>query len=95
MARKTYRASELIAGKTFFLANINWASPECTPVVTEHLIGSECDRRPELGEVRPYRVRPCGALAAFAVWDLFKTRRGAQRAAEALSRAMNPYRKEA
>lgn len=87
MARKTYRLDELVAGKTIFMSRVNWVSPEPRPVVLEYLIGSECDRVPDRGEIQPYRVRPSDARRRFGYVgegrDMFKTRRAARRDAEA------------
>lgn len=87
MARKTYRLDELVAGKTIFMSGVNWCSPTPRPFVVEHLIGSEWDRVPDLGEIQPYRVRPSDARRRFRHVgegrDMFKTRRAAQRDAEA------------
>lgn len=82
MKRKTYRASELVAGKTIFIALMDWRCRFEKPLVCEHLIGSERDPLPAPGEITPFRVPPSYARLHFGEVGLFKTRRAALRDAE-------------
>ena len=94
MARKTYRASELRAGVTVFVSHFCFASLGKYSRVEVHLIGSECDRMPEPGEIFPYRVRPSCARAGLIDGGVvfFKTRRAAQRDVERFARGFNAAR---
>lgn len=96
MARKTYRINELVAGRTIFISSVNWANPNPRAVVLEYLIGSECERVADIGEIQPYRVRPSDARRRFKAigdgYDMFKTRRNAQRDAEAYERYLRAHR---
>jgi hypothetical protein len=93
MARKTYRASELVAGKTIFVSIVDIRTGEAIPSVFEHLVGSENDLLPDEGSILPFRLPPWFVRFRAPSVNLFKTRRAALRDARSQCHKFNSRRK--
>jgi hypothetical protein len=89
MARKKYRASELVAGKTIFISSVRPRRSGFVPIVTEHLIGSENDPVAEPWCFAFYRLPPSLVLSGFGCGPIFKTRRAALADANAWCKRFN------
>ena len=76
--RKTYRPSELRAGKTIHVVTLMHAAQGQEYGVASYLIASKREPQPQPGEVHPYRMHPLVAQYAGTRTDLWKTRRAAQ-----------------
>lgn len=83
MRRKTYRASELRAGRTVFIVTKTTLDHfgACRYQVAEYLIASKSEPQPQPGEPHPYRMHPKVARYAATVTDLWRSRRAALREA--------------
>lgn len=93
MARKKYRASELIAGKTIFVSSIALRPSGDLPVVFEHLIGSNRDPLADEGRIQNYRLPPWFVQSVASSVPFFKTRRAALADANAMCKRFNSLRK--
>lgn len=94
MKRRTFRAEDLRAGQTFFVAWLDLSNPLPRQVVREYLVtSSAAGYWPAEGEWYPYRLRP--ELVAHIAQDcpLYRTRRDANRAALAEFERFNLNRK--
>ena len=93
MARKKYRASELVAGRTIFVSSISFRASGDLPVVHEHLIGSERDPLAEPGRLHYYRLPPSFVQSVASSVPFFKTRGAALADANAMCKRFNSLRK--
>lgn len=93
MRRKTYKASELRAGRTIFIVTriaLDHAGA-CRYQVAEYLIASKREPQPEPGQAHPYRMHPKIAQYAATVTDLWRTRRAALREAARRQAALEAH----
>lgn len=82
MKRATYRPHELRAGMTVFFAGVDYTTPDLAPDLAEFLI-SDSGPEPKEGERLPYRISRDIASRLASSFPMYRTRRGAWRAAKA------------
>jgi len=80
--RKTYRSSELKAGKTVHIVTREIGPMASTYGVASYLIGSKSEPQPQPGELHPYRMHPLVARFAESRTDAWKTRKAAKAEAD-------------